>query len=119
MFDGTLGDRDTEPDDLGIKPGSKPFNIKYYLVLIINKEKISKEIKRLVKIGVSIKLQHSQYNTPVFIIPKKEGTVRFITYYRRLNRKLVRNPYPLPRIVETMQKLEVFKYATSLDLKMG
>ena len=39
---------------------------------------------------------------PVFVIPKKEGTVRFIIYYRRNIHKLVRKPYPLPRIGETM-----------------
>ena len=45
--------------------------------------------------------------------------MRFITDYRRLNQKFVRNPYPLPRIGKTMQQLEGFQYATSLDLKMG
>ena len=64
-------------------------------------------------------VHQSQYGTPVFIIPKKEGTARFTTDYRRLNHQLVRKPYPLPRIGETMQKLEGFQYATSLDLNMG
>ena len=55
----------------------------------------------------------------VFIIPKKEGTVRFITDYLRLNQKLVRKPYNLPRIGETMQQLEGLQYATALYLNMG
>ena len=64
-------------------------------------------------------LQQRQHGTPVFIIPKKEGTVRFISDYHRLNHKLVRKPYPLHRIGETMQQLEGFQYSTSLDLNMG
>ena len=64
-------------------------------------------------------VQQSQYGTPVFITPKKEGTVRFITYYHRINQKLVRNPYPIPRISETIQQLEGFQYTTELDLNMG
>ena len=44
--------------------------------------------------------------------------MRFITVYCRLNKKLVRKPYPLPRIVETMQELEGFQYETALDLNM-
>ena len=64
-------------------------------------------------------VQNSQYGTPVCFIPKKERTVRFITDYHRLNQKLVRNPYPLPRIGETMQQLEGFQYATALDINMG
>ena len=42
--------------------------------------------------------------------------MRFITDYRRLNQKFVRNPYPLPRIGKTMQQLEGFQYAAELDL---
>ena len=43
----------------------------------------------------------------------------FITYHCRLNQKLVQKPYTLPRIGETMQKLEGFQYSTSLYLNMG
>ena len=32
LFDVTLGDWDTEPVDLELKPYSKPFNSRYYLV---------------------------------------------------------------------------------------
>ena len=64
-------------------------------------------------------VKKSQYGTPVFIIPKKEGTLRFITDYRRLNQQLVRKPYPLPIIGDTMRQLEGFQYTTALDLNMG
>ena len=69
--------------------------------------------------GVLTSVQKSQYGTPLFITPKKESTVSFIAEYLRLNQKLVRNTYPLPRIGETMQKLEGLQYATSLYLSMG
>ena len=118
MFDGTLGDWSTEPVNLDLKPGSRPFNSKYYTFPRINKERIHKYLKRLVEIGVLTPAQQSQYSTPVFIISKKEGTVRFITDYRRLNQQLVRKPYPLHIIGETMQQLEELQYTTSLDLNM-
>ena len=38
LFDGTLGNWATEPVKLELKPYSKPFNIRYYLVPIINKD---------------------------------------------------------------------------------
>jgi hypothetical protein len=50
---------------------------------------------------------------------KKEGTVRFISYFRKLNAKIKRKPYPIPRISDMLQQLEGFKYATTLDLNMG
>ena len=42
-----------------------------------------------------------------------------ITEYCSLNHQLVRNPYPLPRIGETLQQLEGLQYASALDFNMG
>ena len=102
-----------------LKPYSKPFNSRYYLVPRINKETFRKELKRLVEVVLLTPVQQIQYGTPVFIVPKKEGTAGFITDYHRLNQKLVRNPYHLPKIGDTMHQLQVFQYATALDLNMG
>ena len=51
-------------------------------------------LKCLVKIGVLTPVQQSQYGTPIFIIPKKEENVRFITDYRRLNQQLKESRIP-------------------------
>ena len=51
LFDGNLGDWDTDPDDLDIKPGYKPFNSKYDPFHRINKDNFRKELKRLADIG--------------------------------------------------------------------
>ena len=92
LVDGHFGDWDTDPIDLDLNHDSKPFNCKYHLVPIINKGTFRKELKSLMKIGVLTTVQQIQYVTLVFIIPKKKGTVRFITDYLRLNQQLVRNP---------------------------
>ena len=63
-------------------------------------------------------MQQSQNGTPVFIIPKKERTVRFITDYLRLNQKFLIKSYSLPIIYETMKQLEGFQYAAELDINM-
>ena len=119
MFDGTIGDWNTDPVNLELKPDSKLFNFKYYPLLRINKKTFFKEIKRLVKIGVLTLVQKSQYGTPVFIIPKKQGTVMFITNYCMLKHNFVRKPYPLARIGDNIQHLEVSQYTTALEINMG
>ena len=103
IFDGTLGHWKTEPVEIELKPGSKPYSGRYYPVPKINKETFKKELLRLVDIGVLDRVEQSEYGTPVFIVPKKEGTVRFLTDFRRVNKTIVRKPYPIPRIGETMQ----------------
>jgi hypothetical protein len=50
-----------------------------------------------------------EWGTPCFLIPKKNGTVRFI------KRKI----YPLLNISDILQSLQGLKYATTLDLNMG
>ena len=110
MFDVTSGDWDTDSVNLKLKTGSKPFNRKYYPVHRINKDNFRKELKHLLEIGVLTPVQQRQYGTTVFILPKKEETVSFITDYCRINQKLVRKPYPLHIIGETMQQLEGFQY---------
>jgi hypothetical protein len=56
---------------------------------------------------------------PTFIIPKKDSTVLTISYFRELNKHIVRKPYPIPKISTTLQELEGFTFATALDLNMG
>ena len=54
-----------------------------------------------------------------FIIPKKEGTLMFITDYLRLNHQLVRKPHPLTIIGKIMKQLQGFQHTTKLNINMG
>jgi hypothetical protein len=56
---------------------------------------------------------------PSFIISKKDYTVRTISDFRELNKQIVRKPDHIPKISTTLQELEGFTYATTLDLNMG
>ena len=72
-----------------MKPGSKPFNSRYYPVPNINKETLHKELHNIVEMEVLTPVQTSQYGTPVFIIPKREDTMSSIMDYLKLNHKLL------------------------------
>ncbi len=61
----------------------------------------------------------SKWALPYFIIPKKDYTVRTISDFMELNKQILRKPYPIPKISTTLQELEGFTYATTLDLNMG
>ena len=119
IFDGRLGEWKTDPADLELKDGEEPHCQRHYPVPRIHREVFKKDLERLGKLGVLEKTNDSEWGSPSFIIPKKNGTVRFISDFRRLNQKIKRKPYPLPRISDTLQQLEGFQYATSLDINMG
>ncbi len=61
----------------------------------------------------------SRWALPTFIIPQKDSTVHTISDFRELNKHIVKNPYPIPKISTILQELEGFNYATALGLNMA
>ena len=119
LFDGTLGSFHTKPVHLELKKDAVPKHHKAFPVAKIHEVTLKKELDRLCKLGVLKKSSDSTWAAPTFIIPKKNGTVRFISDFRYLNKCLVRKPYPIPKIADVLQKIEGLEWATSLDLNMG
>ena len=77
------------------------------------------EIDRLVDIGLFTKVELSEWSSPTLCIPKKDGRIRVVTDYRKVNKCIKRKPHPLPNIMDTIMTLESFQYATCIDLNMG
>jgi hypothetical protein len=50
---------------------------------------------------------------------KKDNTVQVVSDFREINKRIVRNPFPIPKISTVPQELEGFSYSTALDLNMG
>ena len=51
LFDGTLGDWQTEPVSFRLKPGSKPYHGRAFPIPHIHLKTLKKEVERLVKLG--------------------------------------------------------------------
>ena len=102
LFDRTLGEWDTHPVSLEIKPWERPFYGKAYSIPHVHEQTLKKEVQRLIEIGVLEKYSDSEWASPTFIIPKKNGTVRFITDLKQVNKKIVREPFPIPKISDAM-----------------
>ena len=119
LFQGKLGTMPGEPYRVPIKKTAKPYHAKPFPVPVIYQDTLKKELNRLEDLGVITKDKDSQWAAPAFIIPKKNGTVRFLTDFRRLNSQLNRHPYPLPKIQDLLQSVPKFSFVTTLDLNMG
>ena len=74
---------------------------------------------RLCQLGVLERQPASEWALPSFIIPKKDKTVRFLSDFWAVNKRLVRKPFTIPKISIVLQEIKGFSYATTLDLKMG
>jgi hypothetical protein len=117
LFDGTLGDWNRPPVSIKMNDRAKPYHGRPYPIPQIHKATLMKEIDRLMGIGVLKRQSSSQWASPTFIIPTKDKTVRIITDF--WDKRIVRRPYPIPKISTILQELDGFTYATALYLNMG
>ncbi len=119
LFGGMLGDWKLPPVFFELKEGAKPYHGRPYPIPKIHKATLMKEIDSLVAIGVIKWQPSSKLASPSFIIPKKDHTVRIMSDFRELNKCIIHKPYSIPIFSTTLQELEGFTYATTLDLNMG
>jgi RNase H-like domain found in reverse transcriptase/Reverse transcriptase (RNA-dependent DNA polymerase) len=76
------------------------------------------EVDRMLKMGV-IEPSCAEWASPVFLIPKPDGSTRFCVDYRKVNSLTARDVYPLPRMDECLDSLGEAKYFTTLDANTG
>ena len=79
LFDGTLGFWNHEEYNIELQPDAKPYHAWAYPIPEIHEQTLRTEVDRLCRIGVLRKVNRSEWAAPTFIIPKKNGTVRFIS----------------------------------------
>ncbi len=77
LFDGTLGDWNTEPVSFDLKEGAKPYHGRAYPVPHKHKETLKKELNRLCELGVLEWQPKSEWASPSFIVPKKSKLYAF------------------------------------------
>jgi hypothetical protein len=119
FFDSTLGDWKTKPVLFQLKEGVSTYHGQAFPVPKTHKDTIIKEVERLCELGVLERQRASEWASPSFILPKKDRNVRFLSNFCRVNKRLVRKPFPIPKIYTVLQELEGFTFATALDLNMG
>ena len=119
LFDGTLGDWKGSPISLELKEGATPYHGWAYPIPQIHERAMRIKVDHLISLGVLEECNDSELGAPTFIIPKKDGRIRFISDFRKLNTFVKRKPYPLPKIQDMLLKLQDFRYALALNLNMG
>lgn len=90
----------------------KPRRVPYALV-----DEVERELDTLEREGIIEKTDHSEWGTPLVIVPKSNGKLRLCADYKvTVNHQLQDNRYPIPRIEDIFAKMQNGKYFCTLDI---
>ena len=98
------------PPDRGVEhnivleEGTSPIQIPPYRHPKNFIDEIDKAIQELLELGL-IRPSSSPYASSVVLVKKKYGTLRMCIDFRALNKKTIKNRYPIPRIDELMDEV--------------
>ena len=79
---------------------------------------MSDSIKELLQAGI-IRHSDSPFNSPIVVVPKKNGSIRLCVDYRKLNENTVRSSSYFPDIGEIFDKLGGNEFFSTLDMQKG
>jgi hypothetical protein len=101
-----------------LEEGAKPVITTPYRHPKRFKDEIEKTIRELLEMG-HIRPSSSPFASSVVLVKKKDGTLRMCIDYRALNKKTIKNRYPIPRIDELLDELHGAVYFSKIDLRSG
>jgi hypothetical protein len=87
-----------------LKPGAEPVKGRSIPLLVLEQVELDVFIKEHVETGC-IRPSKSPWASPFFFVKKKDGKLRPVQDYQKLNSLTIKNRYPLPLISEIMHML--------------
>ena len=102
--------------NLELLPDAIPIRGRPYPVASKHREVFKHELDRLEQIGVLSRTGPQQWLSPTFIVPKKDGRVRWVSDFRALNKCIRRKVYNLPRIQDILKKRNGYQFFTKIDI---
>lgn len=85
---------------------------------IAEQQVVERQVDEWLQNGI-IQVSYSEYSSPLVLVKKKDGAIRVCVDYRLLNRKIVKDEFPLPVIDDLIDKLRGARVFSVLDLKNG
>ncbi|XP_066258824.1 uncharacterized protein [Euwallacea similis] len=76
---------------------------------------VEEQIQEWLEEGI-IRPSYSEFASPIVLVKKKDGSTRICCDYRKINRKIIRDRFPLPLIEDVLDRLQGAKYFSTIDL---
>ena len=98
--------------------GNLPFKQNPYRIPLSQRPVVEKHIHDMLQQGV-IRPSMSPWASPIVLVQKKDGSIRFCVDWRKLNSLTKKDTYPLPKIVDILDSLGGAVYFSTMDLQSG
>ena len=106
--------------DFGIElhPGTTTISMTPHRMAPVELQELRVQLQELLDKGF-IRPSTSPWGASVLIVKKRGKTLRLCIDYRQLNRVMIKNRYPLPRIDDLFDQLRGARVYSKIDLRTG
>ncbi|GKF11730.1 hypothetical protein Tco_0049656 [Tanacetum coccineum] len=99
-------------------PGAAPVARAPYHLAPAEMKELAEQLKELSVKGF-IRPSSTPWGAPILFVKKKDGSFRMCFDYRELNKLIVKNRYPLPRIDDLFNQLQGSSIYSKINLRSG
>ena len=118
MWNGTLGEVRATNHRIELTSGARPLRCQPHRAGPRAREAEQTSVDEILANGV-VTRSKSEWASPVVLIPKQDGNLRFCIDYRRLNALTVQYTYPIPCMGKCLDAHGEAKVFTTLDYNSG
>lgn len=116
VFSGTIGKLKKFTHRIRLKEGAVPVSHKARNIPILVRDAVQKELQRLEDNEIIEPIESAEWLAPLVVARKLNGNVRLFVDLRELNKNIVVDKFPLPRINEMVAKTKGVKWFSTIDL---
>ena len=103
---------------IDLVPGATPVAKSPYLLAPPEMKELRDQLQELSDKGF-IRPSCSPWGAPILFVKKKDGSQRMCIDYRELNKRTIKNRYPLARIDDLFDQLQGASWFSKIDLRYG
>lgn len=120
VFESSVGRIEKIEASLALRPNFNPVFLKARTVPFSIRTTVEKEIERMVENGILVKVNHSEWGTPVVPVMKSPNKVRLCGDYKlTVNKGLLVDEHPLPTIDELFANMAGGEKFSKIDLSQA
>lgn len=120
VFEDGLGRFTGDPVSIHLREGARPVFMRARPLAYALRAPVERALEQLVSDGVLTPIERSEWATPIVPVLKKDGTIRICADYKlTLNKVLLVDRYPLPRVEDLLARLHGGVKFSKIDLSQA